>query len=76
MSDKTFQRSLKTLNQGQGQEHTGCVRAFAECDEVDDSVLHFEYRSALAVEHRDAVSAPRLVCWKASGEYHQALSGK
>lgn len=54
---------------------TGRVRRLAERDEVDDAMLHLQHGGGLAVEHRDAVRAPRLVRRQPAAEDHQALAG-
>lgn len=54
---------IKKQNQAvsEGRQRTVLVWALAECDKVDDTVLHLQHGGALAVQDRDAVGAPGLV---------------
>lgn len=49
---------------------TRSMGTLAECDKVHDAVLHLQHGGALAVEHGDAVRAPRLVRGQPAREHH------
>ena len=57
------------------KRHTSSVRTFTKGNKVYNAVFHLQHCGALAVEYRDTVRAPRLVCRQTAREDHEAFTG-